>query len=76
MGTVTDPAKTYVIAKGGSNPMFLCISKGKRSKQYWGLYIGTLGKRYGAERFSGGPALDRLLSLNGNYDLSAIEVKK
>lgn len=75
---MTDPTKTYVIAKStGTGRLYLCLSKGKASgKQYWGLYIGTAGKRYGAERWQGGPELDRLLSLNGNYDLSVVEVRK
>jgi hypothetical protein len=86
----TDPTKTYVIAKmcqplgikRSANMLYLCISKTRRKtkrasnpKQYWGLYIGTSGKRYGAERFLGGEELDRLLALNGNRDLVAIEVK-
>ena len=85
----TDPAKTYVIAKmhvqfgvkrEAAMP-YLCLSKTRRAtkhpaktRQYWGLYIGTKGKRYGAERFAGGVELDRLLALNGNRDLVAIEV--
>lgn len=87
----TDPSKTYVIAKlqvefgikRSTKPLYLCLSKtGRRTKrerpakQYWGLYIGTAGKRYGAERFAGGAELDRLLALNGNRDLIAVEVKK
>jgi hypothetical protein len=88
----TDVGKTYVIGKldvefvGGKRTrrmMYLCLSKTRRgtkrparAKQYWGLYIGTNGKRYGAERFAGGPELDRLLALNGNRDLVAVEVNK
>ncbi len=86
----TDPAKTYVIAKmhiefgikRDPKLLYLCLSKTWRrtkrpakQKQYWGLYVGTQGKRYGAERFAGGASLDRLLALNGNRDLVAVEVK-
>ncbi len=86
----TDPSKTYVIAKmhvefgikRSNRMLYLCLSKTRRAtkrgaaaKQYWGLYIGTQGKRYGAERFAGGAELDRLLALNGNRDLVAVEVK-
>jgi hypothetical protein len=87
----TDPDKTYVIAKmhaefgikRNAKMLYLCLSKTRRTtkhpgkkRQYWGLYIGTKGKRYGAERFAGGPELDRLLALNGNRDLVAVEVKQ
>ena len=86
----TEPSKTYVIAKmhvefgmkRKPSMLYLCLSKTRRGtkhpakqKQYWGLYIGTKGKRYGAERFAGGEELDRLLALNGNKDLIAVEVK-
>lgn len=74
--SATDPNKTYVIAKAcGSGFLYLTISKGKRSKQYWGNYIGHTSKRYGAERFIGGENLDHLLALNRNLDLTAVEVK-
>ena len=86
----TDPEKTYVIAKmhvefgikRSVGMLYLCLSKTMRKtnrpkaeKQYWGLYIGTAGKRYGAARFAGGEELDRLLAANGNRDLIAVEVK-
>ena len=87
----TDPDKTYVIGKmhvefgikRSAKMLYLCSSKTMRktkhpakTKQYWGLYIGTAGKRYGAERFAGGEELDRLLAANGNRDLVAVEVRK
>jgi hypothetical protein len=55
--------------------LYWTASKGKSRTEYWGQYIGTEGKRYGAVRFKGGVSLDRLLSLPGNRDLVAIEVK-
>lgn len=87
----TDPGKTYVIAKmhatfgikRKTEMLYLCLSKTRRGtkkpekiKQYWGLYVGTKGKRYGAERFAGGAELDRLLAMNGNRDLVAVEVNR
>ncbi len=79
----TDPNKLYVIGKmhiefgikRSPRLLYLCLSKNKRARQYWGQYIGTKGKRYGAERFYGGPGLDRTLASNGNRDLVAVEVK-
>lgn len=83
---MTDPNKTYVIARHNSlgnhangyprKPLYLCVSKGKKSTSYWGLYIGTLGKRYGAERFQGGESLDSLLEKNADKNIFAVEVKK
>lgn len=89
--SATDPHKLFVIAKmhiefgikRRNQMLYFCMSKHWRrtkvpakAKQYWGLYIGTEGKRYGAERFQGGKEFDRFLAANGNRNLIAVEVKK
>lgn len=72
---MTDPAKRYVL-QHRQTKMYVTRSKSRRGGMYFGLYVGTEGKRYGAVRWEGGADLDRLLQLPGNADLRAVEVKK
>jgi hypothetical protein len=71
---MTDSTKLYVLQHKATK-MYVTRSKSKSRKVYFGLYIGTAGKRYGAVRFEGGEDLDRLLGLPGNRDLQTVEVK-
>ena len=74
---MTDPAKLYVIANSsGPRCSYLTHSKARRGmvKTYWGQYIGTAGKRYGALRVQGGATLDSILREHPEW--VALEVEK
>lgn len=68
----TEPGKVYVI-QHVTGKMYLTDAKGKSGGHYWGLYIGTADKRYGAVRFNGGESTNTLLA--GNAHVQAVEVK-
>ena len=68
----TEAGKLYVIRS--TRGMFLTGTSGKKTGYYWGLYIGTEGKRYGAVRWKGGDDLNRTLAKHEDWE--AVEVKQ